>query len=276
MRLALRLAWAARTPLLQRSAPVAQTTWRVFTALRGPTAALHTRAPTDPPNPKQINSLISKSTRARELLDLHAMYGEAFNEINLATCWSRLGEVSGSDRTWLRSDTGAQLAALREQTTDRVLMLGARELSHVAHAIAKLNLRGTAWGSLWKGVEGAALARRREFKPQELANTAWAFATAGRATHALMDAVAEESAERVREFAPQALANTAWAFATAGHAAPALFDAIGKESAGRVREFKPQELANTAWAFATAGHAAPALFDAIGKESAGQVREFTP
>jgi len=81
--MALRLAWAARTPLLQRSAPVAQTTWRLFTALRGPTAALHTRAPT---NPKQINSLISKSTRARELLDLRAKYGEAFNEINLATC----------------------------------------------------------------------------------------------------------------------------------------------------------------------------------------------
>jgi len=112
--MALRLAWAARTPLLQRSAPVAQTTWRVFTALRGPTAALHTRAPTDPPNPKQINSLVSKSTRARELLDLHAKYGEAFNEINLATGWSRLGKVSASDRSWLRSDDGARLATLRE------------------------------------------------------------------------------------------------------------------------------------------------------------------
>jgi len=189
--MALRLACAIRTPLLQRSAPAAQATWRVFTALRGPTAALHTRAPT---NPKQINSLISKSTRARELLDLHAKYGEAFNEINLATCWSRLGKVSGLDRTWLRSDNGAQLAALREQTTDRVLMLGARELSNVAHAIAKLNLHGAAWGSLCKEIEGAALARRRELNPQNLANTAWAFATAGRATHALMDAIAKESA----------------------------------------------------------------------------------
>jgi len=65
----------------------------------------------------------------------------------------------------------------------------------------------------------------------------------------------------VREFVPQALANTAWAFATAGHAAPALFDAIGMESAGRMDEFKPQELANTAWAFAKAGHAAPTLFN---------------
>jgi len=248
----------------------------VFTALRGPTAALHTRVPPDLPHPKQINSLISKSTRARELLDLLAKYGEAFNEIHLATCCSRLGKVSGSDRTWLRSDNGAQLAALREQTTDRVQKFGAQAVSNTAHAIAKLDLRGVAWGSLWKEIEGAALARRREFKPQELVNTAWAFATAGRATHALMDAVAEQSARQVREFNPQALANTAWAFATAGHAAPALFDAIGTESARQVREFNPQALANTAWAFATAGHAAPALFDAIGREAAGRVREFKP
>jgi len=118
--------------------------------------------------------------------------------------------------------------------------------------------------------------RRSEFEPQELANTAWAFATAGRATHALLDAVAEESAGRVREFNPQELANMAWAFATAGHAAPALFDAIGREAAERVRQLNPQNLANTAWAFATAGHAAPALFDAIGKEAAGRVRELNP
>jgi len=75
-------------------------------------------------------------------------------------------------------------------------------VSNTAHAIAKLDLYGAAWGDLWKEIEGGALARRRELNPQ-------------------------------------ALANKAWAFATAGHAAPALFDAIGKEAAGRVRELNP-------------------------------------
>jgi len=67
----------------------------------------------------------------------------------------------------------------------------------------------------------------------------------------------------VRELNPQNLANTAWAFATAGHAAPALFDAIGKGSAGRVRELNPQDLANTAWAFAVLDHlpSESSLFD---------------
>merc|ERR1712238_330218 len=49
---------------------------------------------------------------------------------------------------------------------------------------------------------------------------------------------------------PQNLANTAWAFATAGHEACDLFDALAHEAAGRVRQFNPQELANTAWSMA--------------------------
>jgi len=233
-------------PLLQRGTCNAQTTRAALALLRSPSvaaAALHTRAALDT---RKINKLIIDATGARELLGLHGQHGPSFNDVNLATCWSRLGRVRGPERSWLRSDDGTRLLALREQTTDQVRTLGARPLSNTAHAIAKLDFRGMAWRILWKNLEGAALVRRSEFEPQALANTAWAFATAGRATHALMDAVAEESAGRVHEFKPQALANTAWAFATAGHAAPVLFAAIGKESGGKVPEFNPQNLANTA------------------------------
>ena len=66
---------------------------------------------------------------------------------------------------------------------------------------------------------------------------------------------------RLREFGPQHLANTAWAFAAASHKAPALLDAVAAAAVLRLREFNPQELANTAWAFAAADHIAPALFD---------------
>jgi len=263
-------------PLLQRGNCAARTPRAALALLRSPSvaaAALHSRAG---PKPRQINELLKDVTRARELLGLHEQHGQSFNYVNLATCWSRLGRMRGADRSWLRSDYGVPLLALREQTTDQVRTLGARQLSNTTHAIAKLDLRGTAWGSLWKELEGAALARRSDLSPQDLANTAWAFATAGSATQAPFDAIGNEAAGRVRDFNPQNLSNTAWAFATAGHAAPALFDAIGMESAGRMDEFKPQNLANTAWAFATAGHPAPALFDAIGREAAGRVREFKP
>jgi len=275
MRTALRNCSQTRAGPLRRG-PCAVTTCSSLALLRRPTvaaAALHSRAG---PNPRQINALIKDATRARELLGLHEQHGQSFNDVNLATCWSRLGRMRGADRSWLRSDDGVLLLALREQTTDQVRTLGARALANTAHAIAKLDLRGTAWGSLWKDLERATLACRSELNAFDLSNTAWAFATAGHPAPALFDAIGREAAGRVHEFVPQALANTAWAFATAGHAAPALFDAIGKEAAGRVHEFVPQALANTAWAFATAGHTAPALFDAIGREAAGRVHEFDP
>jgi very-short-patch-repair endonuclease len=54
-------------------------------------------------------------------------------------------------------------------------------------------------------------------------------------------------------FLPQNIANTAWAFAKTGNLSLKLFDAISRELRARSEEFKPQELANIAWAFASSG-----------------------
>jgi hypothetical protein len=116
----------------------------------------------------------------------------------------------------------------------------------------------------------------RDFTFQELANTAWAYATAQHAAPALLDAIAAEAARQVRDFKPQELTNTAWAYAKAQHAAPALLDAIAAESRRQVRNFKPQNLANAAWSYATLQHGAPALFDAIAAEAAQRWRDFAP
>ena len=55
------------------------------------------------------------------------------------------------------------------------------------------------------------------------------------------------------EFKPQNLANTAWAFATAKQLDAHLFSALARMAERRVGEFKPQNLTNTAWSFATVG-----------------------
>ena len=106
----------------------------------------------------------------------------------------------------------------------------------------------------------------RDFKPQELANTAWAFATAGHKAPALGAARRDRrrggaTAARLRPDDPQALANIAWSFAKAAHRAPALLEAIARRRrccGCATSTFKPQELANTAWSFATAGRPATA------------------
>ena len=51
----------------------------------------------------------------------------------------------------------------------------------------------------------------------------------------------------------QELANTAWALATASESDAQLFAALARASERRLGDFNVQELANTAWAFATAG-----------------------
>jgi len=186
-----------------------------------------------------------------------------------------LGGVSSPERGWLQSDDGARLLALADQTSRQVRAFDARSVALTAHALASLSPSGSVQ-HLWTDLEGVALARKGDFKPKELADTAWALATAGRTAPALFAAIALEAARRVRRFSPQELASLAWAFATAGHAAPALFDAIAAEATRRVRRFSPQELASLAWAFATAGHAAPALFDAIAAKATRRVRDFKP
>ena len=79
----------------------------------------------------------------------------------------------------------------------------------------------------------------------------------------LLEAIAAAAVPRLPEFVPQGLANTAWAYATAGHPAPTLFKAIAAAAPSRLDDFKPQELANTAWAYAKSGHPAPELLDEI-------------
>ena len=59
-------------------------------------------------------------------------------------------------------------------------------------------------------------------------------------------AVAAE--RRLRDFNSQDLANTAWAFATVGHKEERLFTALEVAAEQRMRDFKSQDLANTAWA----------------------------
>merc|ERR1711977_786662 len=60
---------------------------------------------------------------------------------------------------------------------------------------------------------------------------------------------------------PQELANTAWAFARAGQWDVSLFMGLARAAVWKVSEFNPQDLANTAWAFAMAGQPAPTMLD---------------
>lgn len=64
-----------------------------------------------------------------------------------------------------------------------------------------------------------------------------------------MQAIAKEAQHQIRHFKPQELANTVWAFATLNIQNASLVEAIAKEALHKIHHFNPQELVNTAWAF---------------------------
>ena len=69
-----------------------------------------------------------------------------------------------------------------------------------------------------------------DFKAQELANTAWAFATVGKSDAQLFTALARVAERHVGDCNAQNLVNTAWAFATVGKSDAQLFTALAREA----------------------------------------------
>ena len=81
---------------------------------------------------------------------------------------------------------------------------------------------------------------------QDIANTAWAFATLNHKSNALLAAIEKRSDWVVTNGLPQSIANTARAFATLNHPSPSLFTAIENRSDWLVAHGNPQEISSTA------------------------------
>lgn len=164
--------------------------------------------------------------------------------------------------------------------------LTGRELANVCYGVARSRIPESAQRkALMDVLARAAASRMRELKPQELSNTAWAYATAGHNSPPLFDALAAVVTARLTQpsldaelstYSPQELANLCWAFATAGHRHDKLFDALADAALLSMDQYNPQNMANTAWAFATARHPAPRLFDALALAAEARIGDFTP
>ncbi|EOD41788.1 hypothetical protein EMIHUDRAFT_447470 [Emiliania huxleyi CCMP1516] len=117
-------------------------------------AASPSSAASFPRHPKQLTVALQRARTTEEVLTLHARYGRAFNQVNLAACWSRLGRIGRAE-----PDFEEQLAELRLQTLESVGEWGDHGLSNLVHALAKLRLSGAEWQPLWLAAERTALAQ---------------------------------------------------------------------------------------------------------------------
>ena len=167
---------------------------------------------------------------ASAVLRAHREHGQVMKQLDLSACWNKLGRLARdrTEGTWLR-------AALRRDATLLVPLLDdtlrqcrkPRPLANTVHGMAAVTkATGFDPGEAAWNLLAAEVTRRplRDFKPQDLANTVWAYASAGHASPSLFDAVAVEVTRRpLRDFNPQTLANIAWAHAVADAPSAALF-----------------------------------------------------
>ena len=235
------------------------------------------------PSPQQLTARLRDARHLEQLVEQHAEHGAGFNGFHLGAFWGSVKRLAPKQRHWLNTQGRAAFTPACEQTTQMLPTLEPRSLAMVAHALARARLRrGEPWETIWRPLPEAIRPTLERMNAQELANSAWAFAAAGRNVSTLFEAIAKESlSRRLEDFSPQGLSNTAWAFTTAECAsevldAPALFEAIADSAATRISAFNAQELSNIAWAFAAAGHRSPALFDAIAAEAEERREQFKP
>ncbi len=107
--------------------------------------------------------------------------------------------------------------------------------------------------------------RLKDFKPQALSNTVWAYATAGVSHPELFDKMANHivKLDNLREFKPQHLSNIVWAYATAQVSHPKMFQKVAKAAIQRKEELTSQQVANLLWSYATMGIIDKVLFSSF-------------
>ena len=86
--------------------------------------------------------------------------------------------------------------------------IGAREVANMVYGAARISI-GELLGVLFKALATAAEHRVSKLNEQELANTAWSFATVTQSDEKLFATLVRAVEWRVREFTAQGLANAA-------------------------------------------------------------------
>jgi len=122
------------------------------------------------------------------------------------------------------------------------------------------------------------------FKPQELSNTVWAFATIGLQHEPLFRQVVAVAISKRQELSPQNSANILWAYAKLQVCRRSgLFPALLSASLGNMPQHKPQEISAIVWAAAREDYAAcrraeisRRFFDATAQMFTERLHEFPP
>jgi len=210
----------------------------------------------------KLNAEISHTRSTIDLLKIFLDNESIMNKVVLSNLWNKIGRQRDSSNPRHTK----VIMRMMQCTFHLIDTCGPRELANIAHGTAKARLATTESKRFLKVIGKTALTRGMHgFKPQELVNLIWSFATAGVSEGKLYEAIASEAlARQLCGFKPQELANLVWSFEKGGERNNELFIAVGNEA---IRQnfygFKPQEISNITWVFARAGISDNKLYTAV-------------
>ncbi|GMH61520.1 hypothetical protein TrLO_g13383 [Triparma laevis f. longispina] len=228
------------------------------------------------PSPQLLTAWIKGAPTIDRLLQTTSEQQSRINHIHLSAAWGCLG------RLWMTTDRDKfdshshNLNSLSQHTIKVITTsseIRARELANIAHGVSKSG-RGSELTSLMDALSSEILKRASDLKPQETANTAWAFAKAGRSDPSLFTSLTKIALKNLNEFNSQELTNFTWAYATVGIGDCDLFSRLANTIQPKLKEFNPQGISNTALAFAKAGHQDADLFKNLAKIVILQLNDF--
>ena len=127
--------------------------------------------------------------------------------------------------------------------------LATQHAAAAAAAVESVALSAEHTGLL-EALADAACRSPGAFKPQELTNLLWAFATLKRRHSRLFETFSPAVTDRASEFTPQGLSQTLWSYSKLGLCKHALLLAAAAAALPRFPSFDPQSVATLAWSFA--------------------------
>jgi hypothetical protein len=203
-----------------------------------------------------LNRLITQEESLEGLLCLMAEELGNLNDVNVATTFSKLGKLVSSrsfPRNIAADDRFRGLTVLaRDMCADGRLQ--AQAVANITHAVGKMSAAGKLAANdadvqdTLAALEGRVVLVASHMKPQEVSNTAYAFAALKRMQGAETRAALEAAVMRVApDMKPQETANVAWSFATLGLIPGAEARAALETAVVRVGpDMTPQAAANAA------------------------------
>ena len=128
-----------------------------------------------------LTSQIKQARTIQALVCTYSSHESHLNCIHVSACWIAFDKLArqSAERTGLCKKANA-LQPLVQCTVQaaRTEDIGARTLANIAYGVARSS-RGKQMGALFTALARPAEQRMADFNAQDLANTAWAFTTAG-------------------------------------------------------------------------------------------------